>query len=819
MSSFARTPKASQLAESPTSTTRNRAVFGDSRDAHAIEDKVPATGSLTRPRLTHDLSLISIHPKERATIQPKLTTSTPGDPCEQQAERIAEQVMRMTEPHLQRKSEPGEHVADGVQKLVTPPRSMLGNNKAASGGKPLPDSTRTFFETRFGYDFSHVRIHTEAEAARQAHNLNARAFTSGSDLVFAAGEYYPHSWSGRKLIAHELTHTIQQSRTSTPWIQRQEAGKKEPVFTFQFVGQVNKDTMSYAHTDAEGPIGIIKATTSVRAGKLAGNEHPLNLWRSIWHKTGALTKAQILWVKKADVSRLPSKKKAPKPTTDPPAEQEPNKIEYPPEWKEFIEQVRKGPATGSGEKSTASSWIPFVDQGGDVVKSLQISHMTDEERLKSLDQFLDETIGQKKKYEKQRIKAISYRLFLAERIEEKKRQEAEALAAQERAAIEAGDKPPPPKVSSPEKHHPGEIRVSIDYEEANNIPHIGTFSEDTYVDNKVIQVGVRLMDGMFALLVEGRQAQIGVQQGQIFRSGSRIALSDRVFRNREDAMKALGSRKDTHFAYWQESGGLIFPTHFMPSNAPRVVWFAKDAMRQAAALGTEVFSGFLWSIVAGKAFEVGAAKGMQAASRAGIRNAWNSPHLSEAEFIKLYRSSVSKETNLKRTDAWLRGKYRAGERYNPDTRTWSKPFKEQPIKKGKAAGSEKGKSVTDREKWLAHQKALIKWLEKKFGKEAVAQGQIKVAAYAPRQPFPGQPAKLGKSTEFIPDAVVRKPDGTIGLYDAKLEKGSLTGAQRIGSELLEQYGGVIISSTDKRFPVGTEIAPTKYKVMRPKDLK
>src|SRR5262249_20278147 len=78
-------------------------------------------------------------------------------------------------------------------------------------GQPLDTLTRTFFEPRFGRDFGGVRIHTDTTAARSAAAVNARAYTVGDEVVFAAGQYAPGTVEGRRLLAHELTHTIQQS--------------------------------------------------------------------------------------------------------------------------------------------------------------------------------------------------------------------------------------------------------------------------------------------------------------------------------------------------------------------------------------------------------------------------------------------------------------------------------------------------------------------------------------------------------------------------------------------------------------------------------
>jgi hypothetical protein len=82
------------------------------------------------------------------------------------------------------------------------------------GGQPLPQSARAFFEPRFGYDFSQVRVHTNACSAKLVCSMNARAFTVGRDMVFDPRVYAPDSNAGKKLLAHELTHVVQQSSSA-----------------------------------------------------------------------------------------------------------------------------------------------------------------------------------------------------------------------------------------------------------------------------------------------------------------------------------------------------------------------------------------------------------------------------------------------------------------------------------------------------------------------------------------------------------------------------------------------------------------------------
>jgi hypothetical protein len=83
-------------------------------------------------------------------------------------------------------------------------------------GQPLPQSVRSFFEPRFGRDFGGVRVHVDARATEAARLVDARAFTLGQDIVFRAGQYQPETMAGQRLLAHELTHVVQQARRDIP---------------------------------------------------------------------------------------------------------------------------------------------------------------------------------------------------------------------------------------------------------------------------------------------------------------------------------------------------------------------------------------------------------------------------------------------------------------------------------------------------------------------------------------------------------------------------------------------------------------------------
>src|SRR5215217_527643 len=94
-----------------------------------------------------------------------------------------------------------------------------------SPGQPLDPDTRAFMEPRFGHDFSQVRVHTDVRAVESAQAVNALAYTVGRDIVFQKGHYAPSTYAGQRLLAHELTHTIQQGEgestghlyISKPW--------------------------------------------------------------------------------------------------------------------------------------------------------------------------------------------------------------------------------------------------------------------------------------------------------------------------------------------------------------------------------------------------------------------------------------------------------------------------------------------------------------------------------------------------------------------------------------------------------------------------
>ena len=177
-------------------------------------------------------------------VQAKLTVSQPGDVYEQEADRVAEmvtkaetsEVKRQTEEEEEVQTQPAEEEEEELQMqrqaeeeeeeeeqeeevqtqpaesqpTVVPENLETRINNARHIGQPMSESARASFEPHFGIDFSDVRIHTGAEANRLSQQLGAKAFTTGSDVFFREDAYQPESESGKRLLAHELTHVVQQ---------------------------------------------------------------------------------------------------------------------------------------------------------------------------------------------------------------------------------------------------------------------------------------------------------------------------------------------------------------------------------------------------------------------------------------------------------------------------------------------------------------------------------------------------------------------------------------------------------------------------------
>lgn len=203
-------------------------------------------------------------------LQTKLRIGQPNDKYEQEADRVADEVMRMPEPEVRRQIEPEEEEEETLQakplaeQQITPlvqrqveedeeeeepiqtkffstehpilqkqeeepgeeeevhlmTKSISGKTPQIrddlysrlnrNGGQPLPEADKSFMERRFSTNFSGVRVHTDSNAIQMNKELNAQAFTHGRNIYFGTGRYRPGTSSGKRLLAHELTHVVQQ---------------------------------------------------------------------------------------------------------------------------------------------------------------------------------------------------------------------------------------------------------------------------------------------------------------------------------------------------------------------------------------------------------------------------------------------------------------------------------------------------------------------------------------------------------------------------------------------------------------------------------
>lgn len=192
------------------------------QEADRVADEVMRMPEPTiQPKLTLPFANDSSCQNEEF-IQAKLNISLPNDKYEQEADWVADQVMSMpaapvvqqqakeskatmTKPLLQRQANGDLQVALDLENRLAARRGH---------GQPLTPGTRAFMEPRFGADFGGVRVHTDGEAAQMSADLNAQAFTQGRDIYFGAGKYDSGSTDGQRLLAHELTHVVQQENAS-----------------------------------------------------------------------------------------------------------------------------------------------------------------------------------------------------------------------------------------------------------------------------------------------------------------------------------------------------------------------------------------------------------------------------------------------------------------------------------------------------------------------------------------------------------------------------------------------------------------------------
>ena len=251
-------------------------------------------------------------------FQPKLTIGPVDDIYEREADAVADQVMRMSdnqvvqtkfspigiqrmcpaceeEEKAQRKEKPGNSSAANEAPSIV-------NNVIGSGGKPLAEDTRSFMENRMGYDFSNVKIHTGSVAAKSARSINALAYTSGNNIVFNEGQYAPATTDGKRLLVHELTHTVQQGaalahkkhklQNSVNQVKRyqilQRAGGNNPTGNSPALPGLSTDLLTLENLLPQGELEALSALISgasegeivayTAQTKTIGKENTLQVW-------------------------------------------------------------------------------------------------------------------------------------------------------------------------------------------------------------------------------------------------------------------------------------------------------------------------------------------------------------------------------------------------------------------------------------------------------------------------------------------------------------------------------------------------------------
>ena len=203
-------------------TTQNQAEQKPSEDPRhfATERQFDAGQAQSLWRTATALSPLATPPRASSPTLMRfpdsgLAVNQPGDIYEQEADRMADEIMRTPSTEIHRKCAQCEEEEEsklhrketGAGPAMAPPAV---HEVLSSPGQPLDAGARAFMEPRFGHDFSRVRVHTDARAAESARAVNALAYTAGFNIVFANAQYEPQNLLGRRLLSHELAHVVQQ---------------------------------------------------------------------------------------------------------------------------------------------------------------------------------------------------------------------------------------------------------------------------------------------------------------------------------------------------------------------------------------------------------------------------------------------------------------------------------------------------------------------------------------------------------------------------------------------------------------------------------
>lgn len=224
-----------QTSDSPLQTGIFQRSIGNENNAELDEQPALEAQLPQDSRFQQNFSRVPVRSSSLPFIQPKLKIGHPSDRYEQEADRVADQVMRMpnlkTVPSiqpiapghyslLQRQPEITKDQDEDEEKIVQTKPALgqtpsvtpdLQTQLGSGGGQALPQPTREVMESRFHYDFRGVRVHSDRHAANLNHQMHAQAFTHGQHVYFGQGHYQPSTFKGQHLLAHELTHVVQQT--------------------------------------------------------------------------------------------------------------------------------------------------------------------------------------------------------------------------------------------------------------------------------------------------------------------------------------------------------------------------------------------------------------------------------------------------------------------------------------------------------------------------------------------------------------------------------------------------------------------------------
>ena len=287
-----------------------------------------------KKRLSESLARIPAHDfsKVSAGLQPKLEINQPGDRFEQDADRMASYVANgITDcepmgsisllPQAQLPRHKGAGIMAGEPRQIGAPKEAqereLSERPSQSAfaavgaalrenGEPLGAVSRGFMERSFGHDFSRVRVHTDARANESAHAVNAHAYTVGEHIVFARGRYAPSTPAGQKLLAHELTHVVQQHAAGGISLQRDKAKPEDRVDVAIVLDDDPKamvEGRSYASTAIRVTSGEDAKEKLLALGKPLGRVYVVSHSTSAGEVQVITNIGSITWVKLSDLSK------------------------------------------------------------------------------------------------------------------------------------------------------------------------------------------------------------------------------------------------------------------------------------------------------------------------------------------------------------------------------------------------------------------------------------------------------------------------------------------------------------------------------------